>query len=139
MYAFAAIALISALVSGYGVREYMSGQLLQCEMAIERGNSQAEVMLEVSKRKVSEAEAEAEKSNQQLQASYESNIATVNTYFDKLRQSQRATSHSNPMPSCESAGTFTATTTEFAETAYRLEAYANSCRQFINDNCGIAQ
>ncbi len=87
----------------------------------------------VSENKVKEEQAL--RFNDQLEKSYEQNIATINTYFDRVRAS-RAASRKNTVPSCDSAGTPETPTTEFAEAAYRIEAYANSCWRFIENECG---
>lgn len=139
IYAFLGAFLSGLALGSYTLYEIKQGEVMACEMAITTGNQAAELAHAVATRKVAEAEHQAELSNQQLQASYEQNIATVNTYFDRLRESKRAASHSNPVSSCESAGLPETATTEFAETAYKIEAWAQGCFEFVAKNCEIRE
>lgn len=133
-----AYAVIAALIYGAG---YMTAhgvygvQLAELRSAVDEANLQAEVAMKRAQDRVAAATADAERVNQELEKSYEQNITTVNTYFDRLRN--RAASRTNPVSSCESTGTLETPTAEFAETAYRIEAYAISCWRFVEDECGI--
>ena len=138
LYAIAA-AFVLGLVSGAaGMRQWDSSEILVLQNAISQANAESESTLKIAQVKVQAATQEAEQVNQELEKSYAQNIATVNSYFDRVRHS--ATSRPNTVPSCESAGTPETTTTEFAETvetAYKLEVYANSCWRFVKNECGI--
>jgi hypothetical protein len=118
------------------MHQWDASEILVLQNAIERANTQSEVTLRLAKIKVERAAQEAEQANQELEKSYAQNITTVNAYFDRLRD-HRATGRTNPVPSCESAGTPETTSAEFAQTAYQIEAYANSCWRFVENECGI--
>lgn len=138
MYAIAAAFILGIVSGAAGMRQWDSAEIVSLQAAIQEANTQSEVTLKLAQVRVEAATKEAEQLNTQLETSYEQSIATVNSYFDRVRN-HRAASRPNPVPSCESAGTPEATSTEFAEIAYRLEAYADSCRAFVTSNCGITQ
>lgn len=97
--------------------------------------AQSDALMDAAIRENKAKEEQKVRFNDKLEKSYEQNIATINTYFDRVRFS-RAASHQNTVLSCDSAGTPETPTTEFAEAAYRIEAYANNCWRFIENECG---
>lgn len=136
LYAIAAAFILGIVSGAAGMRQWDSSEILVLESAIQEANTQSEVTLKLAQVKVEAATKEAEHLNTELEKSYEQSIATVNSYFDRVRNN-RAASRPNPVPSCESAGTPETTAAEFAETAYRIEAYAQNCWRFVENECGI--
>lgn len=136
LYAIAAAFISGLLFGAAGMRQWDSAEIVSLQAAIQEANTQSEVTLKLAQVKVEAATKEAENLNTELEKSYEQSVATANAYFDRVRNN-RAASRPNPVPSCESAGTPETTTTEFAETAYRIEAYAKSCWRFVENGCGI--
>ena len=136
LYAIAAAFILGLISGATGMRQIDASEITILKSAIERGNIQADVKLKMAQVEVKAATEKAEQANIELEKSYEQSITTVNAYFDRVR-SNRAASNPNTVPSCESAGTPETTAAEFAETAYKLEAYAQSCWRFIENECGI--
>lgn len=82
-------AYIIAALSIFGAGFALSHQLDKAEvqslqMAIERGNAESEMTLNLAKAKVEAAAKEAAIANQQLESSHDQNIRTINSYRDKL-------------------------------------------------------
>ena len=136
LYAIAAAFVLGIASGAAGMRQWDSAEIVSLKAAIQEANTQSEVTLKLAQVKVEAATKEAENLNTELEKSYEQSVATANAYFDRVRNN-RAASRPNAVPSCESAGTPETTTTEFAETAYRIEAYAKSCWRFVENGCGI--
>jgi hypothetical protein len=131
------VSFVVGLLSGAGaMHQFDQGQIVRLRTAIELGNREAAQTLSAAMAKLNEAQQLARQNNEALQASYDQNLSTINAYFDRVR-AKRSTSHSNPVPGCASAEPFTATAADFAETAYKLEAWAQSCWQFVANQCGI--
>ena len=131
-----AIALVAAFLLGFTV----SNKLDQVEInnlnkTIVIYQVKSEEALKKSVEKLKEANKKADDLNDQLQTSYEQNISTINTYFDKLRSS-RKTGDSDAVPECKDTRALEKPSTDFAEIAYKLEVYANSCWEFITNKCG---
>lgn len=138
MYAFAAIAAISFLL-GYGLADKVSADKIgKLEHAIIEANLTADAVLQAHIAQKKQNELEAEAKSVELEKSYEQSVATVNAYYDRLQSSHKARSR-NAMPVCEGSGASEGTpeTTEFERQAYTVDAWAESCYQFVNDNCGI--
>lgn len=136
LYAFLAAFLAGLSIGATAMRHWDSAEIQSLQNAIAQANAQADLTLAVAKGKVEKATQEAEHANSELEKSYAQNVTTVNAYFDRLRD-HRATGRTNAVPSCESAGTPETTSAEFAQTAYQIEAYANSCWRFVENECGI--
>lgn len=136
LYAILTAFLMGSVLGAVGMNQLDKAEILGLQNAIAQANAQSEATLQLAKAKVEKATQEADHVNQELEKSYAQNITTVNAYFDRLRD-HRAPSRPNAVPSCESAGTPETTPTEFAETAYQIEAYANSCWRFVENECGI--
>lgn len=128
---FAGTALGAILMS-----QWDSSTIFRLQNAIEQANIQSEVALRIARVKVERASQEAEQAKSELEKSYAQNISTVNAYFDRVRNN-RTPGRTNTVPSCESAGTPETSSAEFARTAYQIEAYANSCWRFVENECGI--
>lgn len=145
MYAFAAVALVSAIVSGYGVREYMQGQILQCEMAIERGNAQSKALLDAAIAQTEKHNLEQAIKNEQLEKSQRAGVDLANSYIDRLRESQRASSNKNTVSKANCSGVLEerprlntqARCDELLGRSLKVIVWKDSALAKLNDNCGM--
>ena len=138
IYAFAAIAAV-AFALGYGLADKVSAEKIAVlEHAIIEANLSMDAVLQAHIAQKKQNELEAEAKSVELEKSYEQSVATVNAYYDRVQSSHKARSR-NTMPVCEGSGTSegASATTEFERQAYTVDAWAESCYQFVNDNCGM--
>lgn len=147
VYALAISAAI-AFALGYGLAEKVSAEKIAVlEHSIIEANLSMDAVLQAHIAQKKQNDLEAEAKNAELEKSYEQNVATVNDYFDRVRASDKARRH-NAVPRSESACTPEVQTetptstdptefTEFKRNAYMVDAWAESCLQFVNDKCRI--
>lgn len=155
IYAYLA-ALLIAFAAGFGVSHQLEkAETQRLTMAIERSNSEAEMTLQAAKTKVAASDTAALQFKNQLETAHEQSIQTINTLHDRLATVSLPASHqncANTLPASSSAGIAKTETgseqfsTDFAQLvkteSYRADtvaAYAESCWQFVTNNCGIAK
>lgn len=149
-YAYIALAL-TVFAAGFGLSYQLDKAEIQgLQMAIERGNVEADMVMQAARHRVDQADKQAAQANQQLEASHAQSIETINNYRGQLdrRLHERSTSRANTLPGCASAGTSETETggtdipeRAIADMAFRADqvaAYAGACWQFVSNNCGIA-
>ena len=144
------IAAASIFAAGFGLSHQLDKAEIQAlQAAIERGNSEALHRLELSERKLLDANHQADLLNQQLEASHAQSIETINAYRSDLdnRLYERSTRRRNTVPACPGAGNTEAeaASTDLSERAIadlaaradQVATYAQACWQFVNNDCGI--
>lgn len=140
MYVTAAIAAISFIL-GYGLADKVSADKIgKLEHAIAEANLTADAVLQAHIAQKKQNELEAEAKSVELEKSYEQSVATVNAYYDRVQSSHKTRSR-NTVPVCEGSRTpeRTSEVTEFERQAYTVDAWAESCYQFVNNNCLIKE
>lgn len=121
-------------------------EILQLRTAIEKSNTFGLLAMEKAINEKASAEYQAELKNSEMDKGYEQQINTINAYYDELRRLRQQTAsnpthHKNPMPKGDCPRILETTSSNFTEAneadAYKLEAYAHGCRDFVINNCGV--
>lgn len=146
------IAAASIFAAGFGLSHQLDKVEIQSlQMAIERGNAEAEMTLQAAKSRVDQAAIEAAAANKQLESSHAQSIQTINAYRADLdnRLHDRSASRRNAVPACTGSGNLDEATgaadvseRSIADLAFRADqvaAYAQACWKFVSNNCGISQ
>ena len=145
LYVSAFIALI-VFGAGYAASAAVhQSQIQALESAIVRANLESEHVLAMAKARVQQAETEALHFSQQLETSHDQSLATINALHDQLRDG--IARGINAVPVCPRPGASETSTesadvsTTLADLAYEADlvaVYAQSCWQFVHQQCGLA-
>ncbi len=157
-YLVAATFIIGLGIGGTAAYKIERANVLKLELAISQANKQAVTALSKAKERVAMAEKNALKLNNDLEASREKAIETINSYHDQLASAMRL--RSNNHPSCANAvpersdtpiNTENEKNTDYISSGLsqllqdalaKADAAAvdkNELLDFVNNNCGIAK
>jgi len=151
-----AYAFLACLLAGFGVgawftHRFDAAEIQALQSAIDQGNAQSALILQTATAQVAEAAAKAQQAKQQLELSHAQSIATVNDYAARLHDSLARRTDAVSRRICPG---ISASTTDPAylpaalagvlqyvdgETtrADAVASYAQSCWQFVSNNCGV--
>lgn len=137
--------IFASFTAGYGLcYKIYRAETFALETAIEKANEQGRSAMTEATRIVNVAQAEAIRTNNELDKANESSINTINAYYDRVRSSNKASSNC-PMPKSNHSNINTRHESDrydiLAE-LHRADVVAiekNTLLKFVKDNCGIKE
>lgn len=150
------IAVLALFGAGFATsHQFDKAELESLRNTISRANAEADMQLEIAKRKVQAADLRAADDNHKIEVSHAQHIQTINALHDQLVAARLPTGHQDcrdTLPTSASAEQSDGKTehrelpTSFdqlvkteALRADTVAAYADACHAFISNNCGISK